>query len=138
MRTRHFWLPTLALGILACGGSDGSGPSDNGSGGGDVTVSNNSFTPSTLTVLVGRTVTWSWNSDGVLHNVTFDDGVGNSSSQGSGTHSRAFSAAGSFPYHCTIHGSAMAGVVTVTASSSGGSGGGGGGGGDGGGTGYVR
>ena len=141
MRIRHFWLPGLALAMVACGGSDGgSGPTENGSGNGDIIVSNNSFTPGTLTALVGRTVTWAWNSGGTLHNVTFDDNVGNSNSQGSGTHTRTFSTAGTYPYHCTIHGSALAGVITVTASSSGGGDGGGGGGGGpyGGGTGYVH
>jgi plastocyanin len=132
MRNRHSWLLGLALGVLACGGGNGgTEPSEDGAEG-DVIVSNNSFTPSTLSVGVGATVTWGWNSAGTVHNVTFDDGVGNSNNQGSGTHTRTFAQAGSFPYHCTIHGPSMAGVVTVSPTPGGGSGDGGGGGGGGG------
>lgn len=134
MRIRHAWLLGLALGALACGGSyGGSGPSEGDQpGSGDVTVANNSFTPSTLNVTVGSTVTWVWNSGGVEHNVTFDDGE-NSATQGSGSYLRSFSQTGAYPYHCTIHGAAMSGVVNVGPTSGGGGGDGGGGGGGGGG-----
>jgi plastocyanin len=73
-------------------------------------------------------VTWVWNSGGTVHNVTFDDGI-HSENLGSGTYPRTFSMAGTFPYHCTIHGSSMSGVVTVGSGSGGGGGGAGGGGG---------
>ena len=63
------------------------------------------------------TVVWAWSSGGVSHNVTFDDGE-QSGNRSSGTYQRTFADAGSFPYHCTIHGTAtsgMRGSVTVTA-----------------------
>ncbi len=114
---------TLLLGasFAACGGDDTSGP---GPGNGTTTPppppatppgdhSANKFSPPSLTVSVGERVTWTWvgmNS----HNVTFDDGTGNSVTRTSGTHSRRFNAAGDFPYHCTIHGAAvMSGTVAV-------------------------
>lgn len=129
MRIQYSWLAGLALGALACGGSyGGTAPSENPPANGDVTVANNSFTPSTLNVTAGSTVTWTWNSGGTLHNVTFDEN-NHSVDQGSGTYSRTFTEAGAYPYHCTIHGAAMSGVVNVGAS--GGGGGGGYGGGDG-------
>ena len=114
---------------------------DNGDGGltppeGDVTVEDNDFDPSSLTVAPGASVVWAWASGASTHNVTFDDGEA-SGNRSSGTYQRTFATAGTYPYHCTLHGSAtsgMRGVVTVAASQNpGGGGGGGGGGGDGGG-----
>ena len=116
---------------------------DNGDGGqapteGDIIVENNDFDPGNLTVAPGATVVWAWSSGGTTHNVTFDDGE-ESGNQSSGTYERTFPAAGSFPYHCTLHGTAtsgMRGSITVAASQSPGGGGDGGGGGGGGGGGY--
>ncbi len=76
-------------------------------------VADNSFNPTSLPVSVGTTVQWTW-VGGNSHNVTFDDGVGNSSTQTSGTHMRQFTAAGTFTYICTIHGRAvMSGEIVV-------------------------
>jgi plastocyanin len=66
-------------------------------------------------------VQWSWNTcsgDGytiqecVQHTVTFDDGP-TSPLQDKGSFSRTFNAAGTYKYHCTSHGLAMSGQVTV-------------------------
>jgi plastocyanin len=129
MRSRHL-LAAAGLAILACGGDDGPSAPPDGDGGTTVTVSNNLFTPSSLTVPVNTTVTWQWNSGGTAHTVTFSDL--DSGSKTEGTFVRTFTAAGPFPYHCTIH-PGMNGSVTVTASTTGGTGGGGPGGGGGGG-----
>lgn len=125
-------LTTLAA--LACGGggSDSGLPTGN-TGGGGITVGNNFFTPASFSVAPNSTVTWTWSSNGVMHNVTFDDGQ-HSDTQGSGTYERNFAVAGSYPYHCTIHGAKlMSGTITVGSGSgsTGGTGGGGGGGGGG-------
>jgi plastocyanin len=120
----------------ACGGGSDSttGPMDGQ--GNTVTVGNNFFSPAELSVAPGTTVTWSWAAGAVEHNVTFDDGQ-HSATQSSGSFPRTFSAAGTYPYHCTIHGAAvMHGTVTVTSGSSSGGTGGSGGGGGGGGGGY--
>ena len=118
---------TLAA-AAGCGGNNGygdggptgttTGSSNGGAGGngagstsGAVTVADNSFTPNATTVVPGTTVTWTW-AGAVQHNVTFDDGTA-SITQRSGTFARTFSTAGTFPYHCTIHGAAMSGTVTV-------------------------
>ena len=120
-------LALVALASLACSSSDGTA-TDQGSSG-DITVGNNFFSPASLSVNVGQTVIWGWNPGGVDHNVTFDDGQ-HSPTQSSGTYQRAFPTAGSYAYHCTIHGaSVMHGVVTVGQSGGGGGGGGSGGGG---------
>ena len=116
---------------------------DNGDGGpgpgpeGDIIVENNDFDPSSLQVAPGASVVWAWSSGGTTHNVTFDDGE-QSGNKSDGTYERTFATAGSYPYHCTIHGSAtsgMRGSVTVVAAGGQGNGGGGNGG-DGGGGGY--
>jgi plastocyanin len=122
--------------VAACSddnGDGGSGPDPEG----DILVENNEFDPATLQVAPGATVVWAWSSGGTTHNVTFDDGE-ESGNRSSGTYERTFPTAGTFPYHCTIHGTAtsgMRGSVTVAASQAP-DGGGNGGGGNGGGGGY--
>jgi plastocyanin len=81
-----------------------------------------SFSPSSLTIKVGDTVTWSGLNN--EHNVTgsaaqdLDEFCG-SSLQSVGTEtscSRTFTTAGTFPYECTIHASfGMTGSLTVVA-----------------------
>ena len=126
---------TLLVGmalVAACGGGGSdttTGPPTSGppSTSNAVTVGNNFFSPASTTVAPGTTVTWTWAANATTHNVTFSDAV-HSSDQSSGTYAQTFNTAGTFPYHCTIHG--MQGTITVAAAgSSGGSGGGGGGGG---------
>jgi plastocyanin len=122
----------MAAGLAACGGSGATAPppnnNNNNPGGGNpatssVTVGNNSYTPSSVSVGRGGTVTWQWDAcanDGyggqqcVLHSVTFDDGGPSASLRGEGSFQRAFAAAGSYTYYCTAHGrAAMSGSVTV-------------------------
>ena len=72
------------------------------------------FTPSSVTVTVGGTVTWT-NGDGVNHTATADDGSWDTSTIASGsTASMTFNTVGTFPYHCAIHAS-MHGTVVVDA-----------------------
>jgi len=119
MRTSYLF----AAGFLAgCSGSDDPTENENPGGGSTVSVTNNAFSPSPIAVAVNATVTWQWNSGGVAHNVTFNDGTA-SATLTTGSFPRTFQAAGSFPYVCTIHvAEGMTGVVNVSAST-GGSGG---------------
>ncbi|MFN2566064.1 MAG: plastocyanin/azurin family copper-binding protein [Gemmatimonadaceae bacterium] len=87
-----------------------------------ITVRNNRFDPSSTTINVGTTVTWTWDAcsdDGyggrscVDHNVTFDGGGAASPTQSDGVFSRLFNAAGTFTYRCTVHGAPMTGQVIV-------------------------
>lgn len=72
-----------------------------------------SFQPSSMTVLVGSTVTWV-NHDSADHTITSDGGKFDSGNMMSGGQFRfAFSQPGVYSYHCSIHPS-MIGVVTVT------------------------
>ena len=85
-----------------------------------ISVVNNSYSPASTTVPRGSVVHWTWNACDVgygtetctAHTVTFDDGV-TSAMQDKGTYSRSFPSAGTFAYHCKVHGTAMAGTIIV-------------------------
>ena len=125
------WTAAVALiGLAACGGSSGgTEPVQNEPGGGGgpvpatVTVRNNSYSPNSVTVASGSTVTWRWDSctgDGYgeeicsSHSVTFDDGGPSAAPRDGGTFARTFGSAGTYTYYCTSHGrTAMSGRVVV-------------------------
>ena len=80
-----------------------------------VSINNFSFSPSSITVKKGTTVTWT-NHDSVAHTVTESDGkTGPSSSEvdNGKSYSFTYNTAGTFTYHCSIH-PEMVGTVTVT------------------------
>jgi plastocyanin len=79
-----------------------------------VSVQDNQFVSSAVSVLVGGTVTWTWRG-GNLHNVTFSGGGPTSATQTGGTFDRTFATAGTYTYSCTVHGQAMSGTITVVA-----------------------
>ena len=114
----------VVLVAAACGGGGGDSPTNPGNPGNpggpstgpqqtsSVGVGNNLFSPANIQVAVGTTVTWTWDASAVTHNVTFTDGVGSGDKGANATFTRAFSAAGTFQYQCTIH-PGMAGSVLV-------------------------
>ncbi len=68
-----------------------------------VNISGLAFSPQTLTVAKGTTVTWT-NNDSTTHTVTSDSGVWDSGDLAPGkTFSFTFNQTGTFPYHCKIH-----------------------------------
>jgi len=79
-----------------------------------VSIVNMDFTPSSITVKKGTTVTWT-NNDSVAHTVTADtNNAFDSGNLNPGKNfSHTFDTAGTFAYHCTYH-SNMHGSVTVT------------------------
>lgn len=81
-----------------------------------VDIRDDYFNPNSATVTAGTTVTWTWRG-ATGHNVTFEDGVGSSDTQNSGTHNRTFQNPGTYRYRCTIHstafGSGMSGEIVV-------------------------
>ena len=78
----------------------------------DVTVDNFAFTPASITVAAGETVSWT-NEQSVGHTVTSSDDVWDASLDGGGTFEFTFTASGTYPYFCAIHPS-MTGTVEVT------------------------
>jgi LPXTG-motif cell wall-anchored protein len=92
-----------------------------------VTIRDFEFAPSSVTVDVGDTVTWS-NEGPTPHSATADDGSFDTGIFDAGqTRSETFDQAGTFAYFCTPHPN-MRGTITVRAASTGGDGSGGGGG----------
>jgi plastocyanin len=136
MRHLRLIIATAVVAALGCSGGDNNPTQPSGNNGSTVAVVNDQFNPATITVAAGTTITWQWNSGGVTHNVTFQDGT-TSGDMSSGSFPRTFQTAGNFPYRCTIHAAqGMTGVVNVTAASGGGGSGAGGGGSGGGGGAY--
>lgn len=137
MRSTLVLLAFAATAPLACGGGGGGSnpittpnqptPPLTPATPNDVLVENNSFNPATLTVAAGTTVKWTWatctgsndpynggvGQTCVDHSVTWDDGTGTSVTQSEGTYLRAFPTAGTYKYHCLVHGTAMSGTVVV-------------------------
>ena len=104
----------LVAGVMAWGCGDNkstnSNPPPPGNG---VSIGGSAFSPPSLTVSVGDTVTWT-NNDGIAHTSTSNTGVWNSGSLSNGqSFSFVFGTVGSFPYHCTFH-TNMTGTITVT------------------------
>jgi plastocyanin len=92
------------------GGNNNNNNNNNTSN--SVGIGNSSFSPSSITITAGTTVTWTNNVE-ALHTVTADDGSFNSGDLTYyKTYSRTFSAAGTFPYHCAHHAN-MKGTVVV-------------------------
>ena len=75
-----------------------------------------SFTPTTMTVAPGSTVSFT-NNSGVAHNVVFNTPAqtppgGDIGTISSGTQQRTFPTAGTYAFHCTLH-DGMTGTITV-------------------------
>jgi plastocyanin len=80
-----------------------------------VSIGDNFFSPMAITIQQGATLVWTDNGNNP-HTVTSDTGAFGSSQLSRGqTFSFRFTTAGTFPYHCLVHGQAMSGTVTVNA-----------------------
>lgn len=112
----------MLLTIAAC-------KSATGPGGPAVAITEYQFSPETLTVKVGSTVTWT-NRGTVDHSVTSDTnsavtfasptlapatgGGGYGGGTGPGGYGLTFHTAGTYPYHCSFHPTLMHGAIVVT------------------------
>jgi len=77
-----------------------------------VEIANFAFSPDSVEVAAGSTVTWT-NNDSTAHTVTADDGSFDSGNLDSGaTFSQKFDTPGTYTYHCAIHPN-MTGTITV-------------------------
>ena len=93
-----------------------------------VTLQGIAFNPASLTIKPCDTVRWQHADGGIPHTVTsgshgagdagslFDSAgpSGNDRLRNGDTFSHTFSSAGSFPYHCRVHGAGMTGTITVS------------------------
>jgi plastocyanin len=108
----------------ASGSTAASGGASGGAAGGGCTVSTSAgavkadakgfaFTPATIQAKTGQGVTWT-NGDAAPHTVTMDNNACSSDQiQGGQSVTIVFNAAGSYPYHCSLH-PFMKGTVTVS------------------------
>ena len=107
-------LTALTLALAACGSDDGGSDTTAAEAGGGedgVDIADLAFSPATLTVPVGTTVTWE-NSDSLPHTSTSDDEVWDSGTlESGGEFSFTFEEAGTFSYFCEIHPSMNGSVV---------------------------
>jgi plastocyanin len=80
-----------------------------------VTVKDNSFSPTSLTIKKGTKVKWTWKGR-APHNVTVTSGPVkfHSATQTSGSFSKKFSKKGTYTIVCTIHAPGMKMKVKVT------------------------
>ena len=76
-----------------------------------VAIENFSFTPATLTIAAGTTVTWI-NHDDVTHTVTAaDKRFVSGAIDTDGTYSHQFTTPGTYAYHCAIHPTMTAQII---------------------------
>jgi len=74
----------------------------------------NAFSPSTVTIQAGQSVTWNWVSG--FHSVVSDStpkAFADSAAQSAGQFTVMFATPGTYPYHCGIHGTMMTGTIVV-------------------------
>lgn len=103
-----------AFALTACGSKTPSttpGSSGGTSGGASVAMQNFAFSPATVEIKVGESVTWT-NNDSVSHTVDGDGGIASGDMAGGATYTKKFDTAGTFAYKCSIHPS-MTGKVVV-------------------------
>lgn len=127
MRPTHFAAPVFTLLLLAlvnpgCNNNSSSNPYPTSptapapvqTSPNTVLMSGMTFSPASITVPVGTTITWK-NNDGVPHTSTSDTGVWNTGNIDAGKSAvTTFDAAGTYPYTCTYHASmGMKGTVIV-------------------------
>ena len=82
-----------------------------------VSATNYRFTPSTVTVTAGQSVTWTNGTTDTPHTVTADGGSFDSGNLDPGlSYTHTFTTPGTFPYHCQYHQNlGMVGTVVVKA-----------------------
>ncbi len=112
----------VSIALSACGGTSGASASQTAPPtraratpttrpSATVTIADNSFSPSTLTVEAGTNVVWTWTGS-AQHSVKIagsDSGI-----KTSGTFEKSFDSPGtSYPYQCGVHGAAMSGTIVV-------------------------
>jgi plastocyanin len=107
----------LSVGLLwQCAAAPTEPPPSSGH---NVSITSSGFTPRTLTISVGETVTWT-NNDNATHSVesgTFMNPSGDFITDNigaGGSDTITFSSRGTFPYYCVIHPAPVkTGTITV-------------------------
>ena len=106
----------LALSLVSC--TEDSSTAERPSGPNVVTVAAMAYSPASVTISPGDTVTWFFDDTGVAHNVIGIDAASrllHSPMISSGQFSQTFDDPGTYPYFCSVHPN-MTGTVIVRAS----------------------
>jgi len=91
--------PALAVALAACSTSSTAPGTTHTL---TISVRDDIFVPKVDSVSVGDTITWVW-SAAQLHDLVFQDSIGNVAAQTSGSTHRVFGAPGIYKYRCTLH-----------------------------------
>ena len=116
MKTRKYLIGAIliiltAIIFISCSKSN----SNNNPGGTTISITSSGFSPATLTVVTGSSVTWK-NNDTTSHSITSVDGSISSGTIAAGSsYIKTFSSAGTFNYF-DANKASMTGVLIVTAS----------------------
>jgi plastocyanin len=102
-------LLVLALGACATDEASPATPAD--AGGSTVTIQDMAYSPDTLTVQAGTTVTWVWRDGAIAHDVKGDGFKSEVVSEG--TFGHRFDRPGTYDYVCSLHPN-MTGTIEVT------------------------
>jgi len=116
MRRTTFLAVFVSLAFTAC--SSSTSPGSSGGRSTAITVGNDFYSISPDTVGSGATITWTWATPSNGHTVNWDSGPGalppnSGATQTSGTYVATLTTAGTYHYHCAVHGAAMSGVIVV-------------------------
>jgi plastocyanin len=103
----------IALALSACGTGDAATPAtgDDNDARPTVVIDDLAFSPETLTIEAGDTVTWTWRDGAIDHDVSGDDFQSEVISEGTFRH--RFNEPGTYEYICTLHPN-MTGTIEVT------------------------
>ncbi len=78
-----------------------------------VTVTDDKYTPSMLTIAVGTTVKWSFQAAGPHGVFPLNNSFPPSPVMAQGTYAYTFTSPGTYDYQCAVHGSMMPGQILV-------------------------
>jgi plastocyanin len=115
-------LLATGLALLSCGGNDPAQPPVDGPFTGTIRVLDDAFSPASVTIAVGDSVTWRWGGNHahtVTQGTTPDPSedpsrLFDSPSMTTGTFGYRFTSAGTVPYFCRPHFAiGMKGTITV-------------------------
>lgn len=116
------WIPVLAMvlcGLMALTVGLGGGAAMAQGASASVSIQNFAFSPGTIQIAAGTTVTWT-NNDQTAHTVTADDGSFDSGAIApGGTFSMTFNNPATIAYHCKIHPNMTASIVVMAAAQQG-------------------
>jgi plastocyanin len=111
-------VPAARLGILAALVLFSALASTAAGANASVEIAGFAFSPSSVTIIAGETVTWT-NRDSAQHSAAFANGGPRTRALSKDqTASLQFTTAGTFSYVCGIHGASMSGTVIVVAAAS--------------------